>query len=199
MFLRHSRRNRVEYIPLWFPKIPLELQYEIIQFAITPDDGGLDAISLPVAANLARVNRTWLRFLEPILYEVITLRSPARFHTLFGAGNFLSRQGSPVRYTKALKLYVQPPEEPNNNNLCSTRFHGGAGPQQHVDFSIPVVYFDVASAREQFSIIKRLPRERHVQEFANNSMSLHQLLTDLQSSTLHLFMSKPIFESEDTT
>lgn len=30
-------------------------------------------------------------------------------------------------------------------------------------------------------------------------MSLHQLLTDLQTSTLHLFMSKPILESEDTT
>ncbi|KAF8319850.1 uncharacterized protein EI90DRAFT_2217245 [Cantharellus anzutake] len=174
--------------PLWLPSLPLEIQYIVLRLAIAADRG-LDSIDLPVAANLSLVNRTWCQFIEPFLYRTVTIRSPSRYRALFDLRSSLARPEGPVNHTKILKLFVPPPDD--------YMIHSFFVPAYSLHRHIPEVHYDVASSRNYFPIVKRLPRETHVQEFSNYSSMLYPLLLDMRTTKLHLTMSFPMSEGPE--
>ena len=176
--------------PLWLPIFPLEIQYIILRLAISAQPGS-DIIDLPAAANLTLVNRTWCQYIEPFLYKTVIIRSSNRFRALFDLRSSLSRPGGPVSHTKILKLFVPPPED------YMTHSSSFFIPAYSLDRHIPEVHYDVASSRSYFPIVKRLPRETHVQEFSNYSSMLYPLLLDMRTKRLHLTMSSPMSQSGD--
>lgn len=173
--------------PIWRPALPLELQLHILSLSISPTASELD---YPLAARLGRVNSSWCGFIDPKLYNTVVIRHQSRYPALFHRESFAAREVNPIRYIQRLILLVPPPQD---WRAFDTFWHMPQGR----GFNIPEVSFDMASVREQFSVVRRLPRGTHVQKFANQALGLYQLLLDFRTTSYHLFISSPMLENDD--